>query len=104
MPRTVSQTLPRVLAVERVARPDEDGMRTAADRLGATHRGVDAELARVVVRGRHDAAPARIAADDERLLAELGVLELLDRGIERVEIEVRDDARNRHANKRTIMA
>ena len=93
--------VPRVLAVERVARPDEDRVRAAADRLGRAHRRMDPEPPRDVVRGRDDAAPLRVAADDERLLAQLGVLELLDGRVERVEIEVRDDAGNRHANKRT---
>jgi hypothetical protein len=45
----------------------------------------------LVVRGRNDAAPARIAADDERLGSELGALELLDGREEGVEVEVRDD-------------
>ena len=80
-----------------MARPDEDGVRAAAERLGGAHRGVDAERARDVVRGRNDAAPARVAADDQRLRAQLGVLELLDRRVERVEIQMRDD----HTNKRT---
>ena len=63
---------------------------------------MDAEAARDVVRGRDDAAAVRVAADDERLRAQLRVLELLDGGIERVEGEVRDDPRNSQANKRTI--
>ena len=49
---------------------------------------------RDVVRGRDDAAPLRVAADDERLPAQRRVLQLLDRGEERVEVEVRDDHRN----------
>ena len=63
-PRTVDHTRARVLAVERVARPHEDGMRAAADRLRRAHRRVDPEPARDVVRRRDDAAPARVAADD----------------------------------------
>ena len=82
---------PRVLAVERVPGAEEDRGRAAPERLGRAHRRVDAELPRRVVRGRHDAAAVRIAADDERLLAKLGILELLDRGEERVEVEVRED-------------
>ena len=93
--------VPRVLAVERVARPHEHRVRAAADRLGGAHRRVDAEPPGDVVRGRDDAAPVRVAADDQRLRAQLGVLELLDGGVERVEVEVRDDAGNGHANKRT---
>ena len=54
---------------------------------------MDAELPRRVVRGRHDPAAVRVAADDERAPAELGLLELLDGREERVEVEVRDDHR-----------
>ena len=60
----------RVVAVERVPGRDEDGMRAAALRLGATHRRVDAEAPSLVVRGRHDAAALRVAAHDERLPAQ----------------------------------
>ena len=81
----------RVLAVDAVARPDENGVRAPAQRLGARHRGPDPELARLVVGGRDDPAPARIAADDQRLRAQLRILELLDGGEERVQIEVPED-------------
>ena len=64
-------------------RPDEDRVRAAAERLGAAHRRVDAELPRDVVRGRDDTTTARVAADDERLPQEL-----LDRCEEGVEVEV----------------
>ena len=74
-----------------MARPDEDRVRAAAERLGARHRGVDPERAGGVVRRRHDAPSARIAADDERPVAQRRILELLDGGIERVQIEVRHD-------------
>ena len=58
---------------------------------------MDAERARDVVRRRHDAPAVRVAADDERLLAEPGVLELLDRREEGVEVEVgQDRRRGRH--------
>ncbi len=78
----------RVLGVEAVARPDEDGMRAAAQRLGAAHRRVNPELAGLVVGGRHDAPAVRVAADDERLRAQLGILQLLDGGEEGIQIEV----------------
>ena len=58
--------LARVVPVERVPRPDEDGVRAAPQRLGARHRRVDAEAPRDVVRGRDDPAPVRVAADDQR--------------------------------------
>ena len=52
---------------------------------------MDPEAPGDVIRGRHDPAPARVASDDEGLLPELRALELLDRRIEGVEIQVRDD-------------
>ncbi len=91
----------RVLPVERVTRAHEDRVRTAADRLGSAHRRVDAEASCDVVRRRDDAASLRIAADDQRLLAQLGILELLDGRVERVEVEMGDDAGHGHTNKRT---
>ena len=81
----------RVLPIERMPRPEEDGGRAAPQRLGGAHRRVDAELPRGVVRGRDDAAAVRVSADDERLVTQLRVLELLDGREERVEVEVRED-------------
>ncbi len=81
----------RVLPVEPVTRPQEDRLRAAAQRLGARHRRVDPEAARRVVGRRHHPAPVRVAADDERLLAQLRRLELLHRGEERVQVEVGED-------------
>jgi hypothetical protein len=62
---------------------------------------VDAEAARDVVGGRDYAAPARIAADHERLSPKFRVLELLDGCVEGVEVEVSDDPGDGHANKCT---
>ncbi len=87
----------RVVAVEAHARRNEDGLRTAAQRLGARHRRADSEAPGCVVRRRHDAAPARIPAHDERPPGELGAFELLHGCEERVQIEVRDD--QRHATR-----
>ena len=52
-----------------------------------------------IVRGRDHAAPVRVAADDERPLAQRRILELLDRGEERVEVEVGE---NPHPRKATV--
>ena len=68
-------------------------MRAAPQRLGAAHRGMDPERPRGVVRRRHDAAPAGVSAHHEGLVAELRMLQLLDRGEERIEVEMRDDLR-----------
>jgi len=54
---------------------------------------MDPILPRGVVRRRHDPAPAGVSAHDEGLVVELWMLELLDRGEERIEIEMRDDLR-----------
>ena len=70
----------RILLVDAVPRVHEDSVRTPAERLGARHRRMDPELARLVVRGRHDSSAVRVAADDQGRRAELGVLELLDAG------------------------
>src|SRR4051794_36795307 len=78
-----------------MAGTDEDGVRTAADRLGRAHRGMNAEGPGRIVGGCDDSPAVRIAADDERVRAQLRVLELLDRSVERVEIEVGDDHRLR---------
>ena len=77
-----------VLPVERVARPDEDDVGAAPQRLRRAHRRADPEAPRDVVRRRDDPAALRIAADDERLRPQRRVLELLDRGEERVEVEM----------------
>jgi lipoprotein-anchoring transpeptidase ErfK/SrfK len=74
-------------------------MRTTAQRLGARHRRVNPEAPGDVVRGGNDAAAVRIAADDERHRAIRRVLQLLDRGEERVQIEVRND----HTRKGTVV-
>ena len=74
-------------------------MWAAAKRLGGAHRGVDPERPRRVVRGRHDTAPVRVPADDERLVAKGRILELLDRREERVEVEMGEDL---HPGKATV--
>ena len=89
----------RVLPVERVARPDEDDVGAASERLGRAHRGADPEAPRDVVRRRDDAAALRIAADDERPGAQRRVFELLDGGEERVQVEMGE---YRHAANATV--
>ena len=74
-------------------------MRAAAKCLGRAHRGADAELPCRIVRGRDHAAPVRVAPDDERPLAQRRILQLFDRGEERVEVEVGE---NPHPRKATV--
>ena len=82
---------PRVLGVGAVPRRDEDGVRAATERLGAAHRRVDSVGAGDVVGGRDDAPAAGVSPDHERLRGERRILELLDRGKERVQVQMRDD-------------
>ena len=89
----------RVLPVERVPGPDEDDVGAAPERLGRAHRRADPEAPRDVVRRRDDPAALRIAADDERPRAQRRVLELLDGGEERVEVEMGE---YRHAGNATV--
>ena len=96
--RAPSPDAARVLAVERNA---VAGRRRPAGSGAAPRHALMAEWMpkppRDVVRSRDDAAPPGVAADHERLRAELRGLELLDGRVERVEVQVRDD----HANKCT---
>ena len=79
----------RLLVAPAVDR-QEHAVRAAPDRLAQRHRRVDAEPARLVARRRHDPAAARVAADDDRLAAQLRAVALLDGREERVEVDVED--------------
>jgi lipoprotein-anchoring transpeptidase ErfK/SrfK len=87
-----------VISVQGMPRTNEGGMRATTQRFGARHRGVDPIAASDVVRGCDDAAAVRVAADDERHGAVRRLLQLLDRGKERIEVEVRND----HLRKGTV--
>ena len=73
-------------------RLDEDQLRAEFHRLAARHRAVHAEGARLVARGRDDAAALGVA-DRHRAAAQRGVVALLDRGVEGVHVDVDDAAR-----------
>ena len=64
---------------------DDDRVRAAAPRLAAVHRGTHAERLGFVARSQHHSA-----ADDDRLPAQAGIVTLLDRRVERVEVGVED--------------
>ena len=68
------------------------GARTTRSRHG--HRGVHAEAASLVARGRDDTTRAQ-ATDDDRLPRQRGIVELLDRRVERIEVDVQDRRRVR---------
>ena len=71
----------------------EHALRTEPARRPQRHRGVDAELARLVRGRRYDAPLVRpAAADDDGLAAQLRTVALLDRGEERIQVDVEDDA------------
>ncbi len=83
--------LRRDLAVALEARRHDHRMRTAPECLAHRHRGVHAEAAHLVARGRDHAAAAG-AADDQRLARELGPVVLLDGRVERVHVDMQDRA------------
>ena len=66
-------------------------MRAELAGLEDRHGGADAEGARHIAAGQHDAALA--AADDHRLVGERRVVALLDGGVERVAVDMRDRER-----------
>ena len=73
------------LGVGRHPRLDDDDARAEAPRLASTHRRADAEGPRLVARRQHDTT-----ADDDGAPAQAGVVALLDRRVEGVEIGVQD--------------
>src|SRR5262249_3213814 len=69
-------------------RLDDDGLRAKREGLEHRLRRMNAERARNVASGRHDAALA--AADDHRFVREARIVALLDRGVERIAIDMGD--------------
>ena len=67
---------------------NHDGVGTGGERLVHGHRRMNAETPGDIAARHRDAAFA--AADDDRLVGERGIVALLDRGVERIAIEVRD--------------
>ena len=72
-------------------RRDDHGVRAEAARLSAAHRGADAVRLRFVARRQHDPR-----TDDDRPSSQRGIVPLLDRREERVDVGVED--RRLHAN------
>ena len=70
---------------------DHGGVRAERQRLEHRHRRAHAIGARDVAGGRHHAALA--AADDHGLVGELGIVALLDGGVERVAVDMRERQR-----------
>ena len=105
--RRLEQPRVATVRVEIGGQPDRVGRE--ARRLHESHPGVNAERARLVGRGRRDAAAdvvaqrrrtrasasgaAPAAADHHGLAAQLRVAQELDRRVERIHVEVRDAAR-----------
>ena len=71
--------------------PDHGRMRAQRQRLEHRHRRAHAIGARDVAGGRHHAALA--AADDHGLVGDLGIVALLDGGVERVAVDMRERER-----------
>ena len=89
------------LAVGVEAAGEERGVRAPRPRLAGRHRRAHAVPPRLVRRRGHHAAAAD-AADDDRLAAQRRLVALLDRGEERVEVEV--EHRRVGAHGRNVLA
>jgi hypothetical protein len=76
---------PAGLHVRREARPDHDRVRTQVPGSAPAHRGADPEGPRLVAGREHDAP-----ADHDRAVAQRGIVALLDRGEEGVEVGMQD--------------
>ena len=81
----------RLGAVKIEADGQKDELRASFPRLKAGHGGVDAELARLVIAGGDDAAPAA-AADRDGLPGQFGPLAHFHGGVEAVHVEMDDFA------------
>ena len=57
---------------------------------GCRHGGVNAKAAGLIAAGRHDAPAARIAADDDGLTLQLGMVPLLHRRKEGIHVHMDD--------------
>jgi len=89
----------RRLVAGEVGTDDEEGG-AEAHGAGHRHRRVDAEGARLVAgRGDH-APPLGPSAHGERLAAQRGIVALLDRGIERVHVDVNDPSDHENSDLR----
>jgi uncharacterized membrane-anchored protein len=65
-------------------------LRAERSRTGRRHGGVNAKTAGLIAAGRHDAPAARIAADDDGLTSQLGMVPLLHRRKEDIHVHVGD--------------
>ena len=91
--RRIANTSLLTLAVLPAVDRHEDRLRAQRERLGAGHRRADPEGARLVAGGDHHAPAAGTAAHHHRLAAKRGIVALLDRREERVQIDVQDGPR-----------
>ena len=76
----------RLVLVE--VRPHDDQLRAKPHRARHRHRRAHAELARLVARRRHHAAPLGAAAHRHRPAAQRGIVALLHRGVEGVHVQM----------------
>ena len=75
--------------------PHEHAFGAKPVRRHAWHGRVDAEFARLVAGGAHHPTLRRRRPDDDRLAAQRRIVTLLDRGLERIHVQVEDHAKHR---------
>src|SRR6185437_12971124 len=68
------------------SRAQENGLRTQTARMGGCHRAGDTEAAGSIVGRADHPAPVRVAANDDRLAPQCGIIELLDGREEAIEV------------------
>ena len=93
--RKMRHHLLRDLVVALEARRDADRVRAEPQRPRHRHRGAHTELPRFVRGRRDDAAALRRATHHDGLAPQLRVVQLFDRGVERIEVGVDDRAAHR---------
>src|SRR5438309_2089070 len=86
----------RDLRVPFKVRPNVGGTRTETVGLGDRHPRLETRFPRIIGARDHDAPPVstfRVSTHDERLACESRIVSHLDRSVERVEVDVKDDSR-----------
>src|SRR5579872_3487637 len=87
-----SHNVTRHLTVALHSGTEKDGMRAEAARQRGGHGAMDTVAARRVVGGANDAAPVRVATDDNGLAGQGGIIQLFDGGEEAVEVAMENAA------------
>jgi hypothetical protein len=84
----------RFLLVMMHSRPDKDAFGAQSAGRDARHGGTNSELSRFIAGRAHYSPLGGRRANNHWLSAEGGIIPLLDRGVERIHVEMKDDAKH----------